>query len=57
MSRFWAKILKKFPSKRSIHKISAHSDLAYQLLQILIPPTFDTLVCQKGDLHFIYFFS
>ena len=33
--------------------ICAHSDLATRLLQILIPTTFNSLICvKKGNLHF-----
>ena len=34
-------------SKRVIHQLSAHPDLASYLLQILIPNTFDSLFYQK----------
>ena len=39
----------KMPVQNSNSKISARPDLATQLLQILIPTTFDNLLCQKGQ--------
>ena len=38
--------------QKSNLKISAHPDLATNLLQILIPTTFNSLLCQKANLHF-----
>ena len=38
----------KMPVQNSNTKISAHPDLATQLLQVLIPAIFDSLLCQKG---------
>ena len=40
----------KMPVQNSIHKISARPDLATQLLQIVIPTTINSLLCQKGQL-------
>ena len=41
--------------QNSNFKISARPDLATNLLQILIPATSNSLVCQKkGNLHFSY---
>ena len=37
------------PVQNSYFKISARPDLATYLLQILIPATFNSLVCQKGQ--------
>ena len=37
------------PVQNSDFKISARPDLATYLLQILIPATFNSLVCQKGQ--------
>ena len=37
------------PVQNSNFKISAHPDLAAKLLQIRIPATFNSLVCQKGQ--------
>ena len=37
------------PVQNSNFKISARPDLATYLLQILIPATFNSLVCQKGQ--------
>ena len=37
------------PVQNSNFKISARPDLATNLLQILIPATFNNLVCQKGQ--------
>ena len=45
--RFLARI-SKMPVQISDFKISAHPDLATTLLQILIPATFNSLVCHKG---------
>ena len=42
------------PVQNSNFKISARPDLAINLLQILIPATINSLVCQKGNLHFSY---
>ena len=36
-------------SKKSNSKMSAHPDLAANLLQILIPTTFSSPLCQKGQ--------
>ena len=41
--------ISKMPVQNSIFKISARPDLATYLLQILIPATFNSLVCQKGQ--------
>ena len=38
----------------SYFKIFARPDLATYLLQILIPAAFNSLVCQKGNLHLSY---
>ena len=48
-SRVLARI-SEMPVQNSIFKISARPDLATNLLQILIPATFNSLVCQKGQL-------
>ena len=40
------------PVQNSITKIYARPDLATQLLQILTPTTFSSILCQKGDLYF-----
>ena len=37
------------PVQKSNFKISARPDLATNLLQILIPATINSLVCQKGQ--------
>ena len=37
------------PVQNSNFKMSARPDLATNLLQILIPATFNNLVCQKGQ--------
>ena len=37
------------PVQNSNSKISAHPDLATQLLQILIPTILNSLLCQKGQ--------
>ena len=37
------------PVQNNSFKISARPDLATYLLQILIPATIDSLVCQKGQ--------
>ena len=37
------------PVQKSILKMFACPDLGTYLLQILIPATFDSLVCQKGQ--------
>ena len=42
------------PVQNSKFKISARPDLATDLLQILIPATINSLVYQKGNLHFSY---
>ena len=42
------------PVKNSNFKISARLDLTTNLLQILIPATSNSLVFQKGNLHFSY---
>ena len=47
-SRVLARI-SKMPVQNSNFKISARPDLATNLLQILIPAIFDSLVCQKGQ--------
>ena len=44
--------ISKMPVQNSSFKISARPDLATYLLQILIPS--NSLVCQKGNLHFSY---
>ena len=44
--------ISKMPVQNSITKIYALPDLTTQLLQILTPTTFSSLLCQKGDLHF-----
>ena len=41
--------ISKMPVQNSIFKISAHPDLATNLLTILIPATFNSLLCQKGQ--------
>ena len=41
--------ISKMPIRKSIFKISARPDLAFNLLQILIPATINSLVCQKGQ--------
>ena len=46
--------ISKIPVQNSYFKISARPDLATYLLQILIPATYNSLVCQKGNLHFSY---
>ena len=43
----------KLPVKNSNSKISAHPDLATQLLQIHIPNTFNSRLCQKGQFSLI----
>ena len=40
------------PVQNSNSKISARPDIATQLLQIIILITFDSLLCQKSNLHF-----
>ena len=47
-SRVLARI-SKMPVQNSNFKISARPDLATYLLKILIPATFNSLVCQKGQ--------
>ena len=42
------------PVQNSYFKISARPDLATYLLQILIPATINSLVCQKGQFNFSY---
>ena len=42
--------ISKMPVQNSHSKISTRPDLATNLLQILIPTTIDSLLCQKG--HF-----
>ena len=37
------------PAQNSNFKISARPDLATNLLQIIIPATFNSLVCYKGQ--------
>ena len=39
----------KMPVQNSNFKISTRPDLATNLLQILIPATIDSLMCQKGQ--------
>ena len=41
--------ISKMPVQNSNFKISYRPDLATNLLQILIPATIDSLVCQKGQ--------
>ena len=41
--------ISKMPDQNSKFKIPAHPDLATSLLQILIPATISSLVCQKGQ--------
>ena len=41
--------ISKMPVQNSNLKISARPDLATNLLQILIPATINSLVCQKGQ--------
>ena len=41
--------ISKMPVQNSNSKISACPDLARELLQILIPTTFNSLLCQKGQ--------
>ena len=41
--------ISKVPVQNSYFKISARPDLATYLLQILIPATFNSLVCEKGQ--------
>ena len=41
--------ISKMPVQNSNFKISARPDLATNLLQILIPATINSLVCQKGQ--------
>ena len=41
--------ISKMPVQNSNFKISARPDLAINLLQILIPATINSLVCQKGQ--------
>ena len=41
--------ISKMPVQNSNFKISARPDLATYLLQILIPATFNSLVCQRGQ--------
>ena len=48
ISRVLARI-SKVSVQDSIHKVSAHPDLATQLLQILVPATFSSQLCQKGQ--------
>ena len=43
--------ISKMPIQNSNIKISAHPNLPTHLLQILIPTTFNSLLCQKGNLH------
>ena len=50
-SRVLARI-SKMPVQNSNLKIFALPDLATYLLQILIPATFSSLVCQKGQFTF-----
>ena len=45
---------KVYQMKNSNFKIYARPDLATNLLQILIPATINSLVCQKGNMHFSY---
>ena len=40
------------PAQNSNSKISAHPDLATQLIQILIPTTLIVYCIEKGNLHF-----
>ena len=47
-ARVLARILK-VPVQKSNSQISALPDLATNLLQILIPNTFDSLLCEKGQ--------
>ena len=42
------------PVQNSNFKISPCPDLATNLLQILIPATINSQVCQRGNLHFSY---
>ena len=44
--------ISKMPVQNSNFKISAGPDIATDLFQILIPATFNSLVCQKG--HFAF---
>ena len=46
--------ISKMPVQNSNFKNSANPDLATNLLQILIPGTIYSLVCQKGNVHFCY---
>ena len=41
--------ISKIPVQNSNFKISARPDLASSLLQILIPATYNSLVCQEGQ--------
>ena len=41
-------------AQNSNFKISARPDFATNLLQILVPAIINSLVCQKGNLHFSY---
>ena len=52
MVRVLARILKKLV-QNSNSKYSAHPDLATQLLQILIPTTFYSLLCQNLHLSHV----
>ena len=53
-SRVIARILK-MPVQKSNSKISARPDLATYLLQILIPTTFNSLLCQQGQFALLLF--
>ena len=39
--------------QNSNSKLSASPDLANNLLQILVSTTFNSLLCQKGNLHYV----
>ena len=44
--------ISKMPVQNNNFKISARPDLVTYLLQILIPATFNSLVCEKGQFTF-----
>ena len=46
--------ISKMPVQNSNFKISARPDLATYVLKILIPATFNSLVCQNGNLYVSY---
>ena len=46
--------ISKMPVQNSNSKMFARPDLATNLLSILIPTRYNSLLCQKGNLHFSY---